>query len=98
MNWIDADCINKAKGDFFMKISLNTDGTYNIEGLSPKKMALLQRLIYAASREGGYRIDIDEYEEMVKAFNFLDIKSVFDLDKEKAEIEANVHEIMSKYK
>lgn len=70
----------------------------NIEGLTFRQLALIEALVNEASMAGGYQIDIDDYNEIMKGFETLDIKNIFNLKEEKREIEESVRKIMREAK
>lgn len=68
-----------------MKIEFINE-TVNIEGLTYRQLALIEEVVNQASRAGGYQIDIDDYEDIMKGFREINIKDVFDLEEEKKQI------------
>lgn len=70
----------------------------NIEGLTFRQLALIEALLHEASEGGGWQIDIDDYEEIMKGFGSLNIKDVFNLEEEKRQINESVRKIMQKDK
>jgi len=74
------------------------NGKANIEGLTYRQLALIESLVYEASRAGGYQIDIDDYEDIMKGFQKINIKDIFDLKEEKRQIRESVRLIMQEDK
>jgi hypothetical protein len=79
-------------------LNFTSDNRVNIEDLTFRQFALVYRAIKEDSEQGGYAIDIDELKLVMEGFKDIDIKTIFDLDKEKEEIETRIKEIMNEYK
>jgi len=78
-----------------MKLNVVGNNTVNIEGLTFRQLALVEKTIRYASKEGGYKIDIDDLNLVMDGFKTSDIKKdFFDLEEEKVQIEARCKEIM----
>lgn len=80
-----------------MKVKFINDKA-NIEGLTFRQLALIEALVNEASRAGGYQIDIDDYDEIMKGFTTFNIKEAFDLVEEKRQIRESVDKIMREAK
>ncbi len=65
----------------------------NFTGFTFRQFALLERLVSEAARAGGYQIDIVEYEAMEAAIHNANATMLFDLDKEKSDIEKAIQRI-----
>lgn len=74
------------------------NGKASIEGLTLRQLALIESLVNEASRAGGYQIDIDDYDAIMKGFGAFDIKDIFDIAEEKKQIRESVRRIMQKDK
>ena len=82
-----------------MKLNVIGNDIVNIEGLTFRQLALVEKAIRNASKEGGYKIDIDDLNLVMDGFNTVDIKrDFFNLEKEKVKIEASCKEIMKNCK
>lgn len=72
--------------------------TVNIEGLTFRQLALIELVVREASEAGGCQIDIDDYEDIMKGFQGINIKDVFNLEEEKRQIEEAIRKIVQKDK
>lgn len=79
-----------------MNLNFKKD-TVSIEDLTFRQLALIELVLREASQQGGYQIDIDDYQIIMEGFNEIDIKDVYDLQQEKQTIENNVRRIMKEY-
>jgi len=78
-----------------MKLNVIGNDIVNIEGLNFRQLALVERAIRYASREGGYEIDIDDLVLVMEGFKNVDVKKIFfDLEEEKVQIDTRCKEIM----
>ena len=57
-----------------MKLNVIGNDIVNIEGLNFRQLALVERAIRYASREGGYEIDIDDLVLVMEGFKNVDVR------------------------
>jgi len=78
-----------------MKLNVVGNNIVNIEGLTFRQLALVEKAISYANKEGGYKIDIDDLNLVMEGFRAIDIKKdFFNLEEEKVQIETRCKEIM----
>lgn len=82
-----------------MKVNIIGEDNINIEGLTKLQLALIEEAIYILWYEhGDYKVNVDERKNMLKEFDKVDVKKIFNLENERKNIQNDIDKIMKDYK